>query len=1050
MNLGIVRRKLSASSAVVGLATAMLSAPGAAQTAAPVIDQTEVESPIETVAEDAPSEQLVVTGTRIGRPNLESTVPITSITGADLAQTGRTSIGDVLNDLPQLNSTFSQANSTRFLGTGGLNLLDLYGLGTVRTLVLVNGRRHVGADILNNAISPDINTFPNDLIERVDVVTGGNSAIYGSDAIAGVVNFVLKRDFEGLQLRGQGGISAREDAGAYSASLLAGQNFAEGRGNVAINLEYARQNSLYASGRDYLRQANGFIVTDSDPAGTPNGSDGIPDRLFLYDIRQATFSNNGTILFNGRTGANAGRCGRDAAGAAFDCAFIFRPDGTLVPQTGTRVGVSPNGAILGGNGDTNREGELVQILPQLDRYSANLIAHYEFSDAFVPFIEAKYSRTNSRGQGGSGPAFFTGSTLDGFYERPRLDNPFLSAQARDVITQQLILAGNAPETITDATRVILRRNLLDLGVRTEEAERNTYRVVAGIRGTFNEDWNYEFSGNYGQFDERTKVLGNLNIQRALLGLDAIRNSSGQIVCGSQVDPDRAYSDFGGDPAVLAADIAACQPINPFGLGNISAAARDYVLTDTVSVGKITQTVISGSVGGDTSGFLNLPGGAVGFALGAEYRRDTADFRADPLVSSGYTFYNALTVFDPPAATVKEAFAELRVPLLKDLPLMRELTFTGAGRVADYSGNTGTVYAYNAGVEYAPVDDLRFRGSYSRAVRAPNLSELFSSLSQNFAPGFVDPCGALNIGTGSPTRAANCAADGVPASFDYRYQSSLQTLSGGNPDLSEETSDSYTVGFVAQPRFIPGLAISLDWFDITVNDVITAPTAQQIVNTCYDASDLDNQFCALFERVGAGQTGPAGEEPFRIIEGSLEQTLLNYAKLKQRGINADIAYSRAIGPDSRLGVRLIWTHQIKNETYFDPTDPERANTNIREVGTPKDAVNFDIDLKVGATVVNYQARYLSKQIIAGGLSEDIFTEQGRPPQNADYADILYYPDVLYHDIRVGFQVDPGSNFYLGVDNVTDRLPPLSSTGIGAGTGIFEPRGRYFYAGVTASF
>jgi outer membrane receptor protein involved in Fe transport len=198
---------------------------------------------------NSPNCAIVVTGSRIKQPNLESTVAVTSISGQEFFETGQTSIGDTLNELPALRSTFSQANSTRFLGTGGLNLLDLRGLGTQRTLVLVNGRRHIASDILGNAVEVAVNTIPTDLVERVDVVTGGNSAIYGSDAIAGVVNFVLKQDYEGLQVRGQGGISKYGDAGNYYISALGGMNFADGRGNVALNFEYARQDDWYASQR---------------------------------------------------------------------------------------------------------------------------------------------------------------------------------------------------------------------------------------------------------------------------------------------------------------------------------------------------------------------------------------------------------------------------------------------------------------------------------------------------------------------------------------------------------------------------------------------------------------------------------------------------------------------------------------------------------------------------------------------------------------------------------------------------------------------------------
>lgn len=262
--------------------------------------------------------QIVVTGSRIRRPNLESVVPITTLSGDEFFETGTISVGDVLNDLPQLRSTYSQQNSTRFLGTRGLNLLDLRGLGTSRTLVLVDGRRHVPGDVLNNAVSPDINTFPTDLIERVEVITGGASSIYGSDAIAGVVNFILKDDFDGFQVRGQTGISKYGDAGNRYGSVLFGRNFADDRGNVAINVEYAKADRYFGSDRPNLRQNDAFLIVDTDPGGSVNGSDGVPDRLFFRDIRSATISPGGqTGIFYANTAPGCG--GADATGAALVC-----------------------------------------------------------------------------------------------------------------------------------------------------------------------------------------------------------------------------------------------------------------------------------------------------------------------------------------------------------------------------------------------------------------------------------------------------------------------------------------------------------------------------------------------------------------------------------------------------------------------------------------------------------------------------------------------------------------------------------------------------------
>jgi outer membrane receptor protein involved in Fe transport len=991
-------------------------------------------------------EEVVVTGSRIARPNLDSPVPITTVTSEELYQTGNTAIGDLLNDLPSMRNTFSQSNSSRFLGTTGLNLLDLRGLGTQRTLVLVNGRRHVGSDILGNAVSPDTNTFPTDLIDRIDQVTGGNSAVYGSDAIAGVVNFVLKRDFEGLQFRGQGGQTDKSDGGDYYGSVLWGTNFDENRGNIAVNLEYAKQEEFFASDRDNLRKNGAFVSTDSDPAGSPNGSDGIPDRRFYNDIRFATISNGGNILLAPTTGAP---CGRDAAGRAFSCSFLFQPDGSLVPQTGTRIGLAPNGNYDGGNGSNNRERNALAIFPRLDRTALNLFGHYTISDAFEPFIEAKFVRTNSLRFGQ--PAFFQGGTIDGDRENPRFDNPFLSDATRGQINAALASMGQDP--LSGADQFSIGRNLLDLGPRQEDAQRDTTRIVLGVTGKFADDWSYEVAVNWGQFKEDTDVLGNLDVQRFVLAMDSARDAQGNIRCRSQIDPTaaRGYADFLGaaDAAyansLLAADIAACVPVNPFGDGNITPAMRKYLAVNTTSVGKIEEFVASANVSGSSRKWFELPAGPIGVALGVEHRTEENFFKSDDLVSHSLTFYNALPLFDPPKFEVNEAYTEFRVPLLAGKPFAQELTFSAAGRYADYKGATGEVFAHNLGLEWGPIEDLRFRVGKARAVRAPSLADSFAAQGQNFAGNFLDPCSARNVGAGSSTRAANCAAAGAPANYDYVYTASLEIVSGGNPALKEETSDSFTAGFVVRPRFLPNFSLSVDYFDIDIDDVITAPAAQDIVDACYDAGSLNNQFCSLFQR-SAG-VGPRGEQNFRILEGSLQQTLLNYASSTARGIDVEVAYAYdfAFG---RLSSRLVWTHALQRDDFLDPADPGRADRILSELGDPKDAANLNNDLKIGPVTVGYEVRYLGRMVL--NTYEDLFSLQGRPAQNIDYATRRFYPTVFYHDLRASYDVNDALNVYLGVDNVTDKVPPLGASATTGFSGIYEAKGRFIYAGAKYNF
>jgi outer membrane receptor protein involved in Fe transport len=1013
---------------------------------------------------------IVVTGSRISTPNLESANPVAILTGEQVFSTGNLSVGDQLNRLPQMRSTFSQANSNAHLGTSGLNLLDLRGLGTSRTLVLVNGRRHIGSDVLVNAVSVDVNTIPADLIERVDVVTGGASAVYGSDAIAGVVNFILKEDYDGISVRGQNGISNYGDAGKQFVSAVIGKNFSEGRGNITVAAEFSHSDDFYASGRPGLRNNHGFVVTDADNTGTVvNGSNGIPDRTFYNDIRSATISLGGMVAAYG-----GGNCGAGGNGRAYTCNFQFQPDGTLVPQTGERIGIGPNGSFLGGNGSSNREGRLLALSPDLKRYTVNLSGHYEITPALVPFFEAKYSRTDVRGSQ-SGPFFSQGATLGGDpRERVRLDNPYLNDDARQTLTNAFLnstVNANTGAAFTDtvvngvvtqtaaqklaAQRAAindgsfgfsLRRNWVDFGVRDEEIKRETFRIVGGLKGDFNDDWKYELSVNYGQHKERNLIRGNVNVQRYLLALDTATDANGNIVCRSKIDPSAAFSYVSDNDPRLAGDVAACVPLNPFGQGSVSKAAKDYILTNSLATGKMTQFDILGYVSGDTSQFFNLPGGPVAFSVGGEYRRETVRYDLDDLTQEGYAFYNAIPTFSAPAFEVKEVYGEVLFPILKDKPFFENLSLRGNGRISDYKGSAGTVYAYGGELIWSPVHDISFRGTYSRSVRAPNLTELYSAAGQNYAPQFSDPCSSRNINNGTTYRAANCAAAGIPASYDYNYSSSLEIVSGGNPNLREETSDSFTVGTLIQPRWIPGLSISVDYWNIKVNNVIASVDAQTIADQCYDSPSLDNIFCSSFQRAGANG-GPRGEQAYQILEGSLLQSSLNYAKLKARGIDTQVNYDHSFD-FGRVSLTAYWTHYLQNDQFMDPTNPGFKDTLLDELNAPSDAVTMNASFQRGSFKLGYQLRWLGGMYL--NEYEDYNSVNGLPPQNEDYAPIKKYPDVFYHDIRASYDVSDKYTFYLGVDNVFNKMPPYGLTGVGDGSGIYPNMGRYFYTGITAKF
>ena len=1064
--------------------------------------------PAAPAAEQGQGQTVEVTGSRIRRPDLESTVPVTSIAGESLLQQGKTNIGDTLNELPQLRSTFSQQNPGLGVGIAGLNLLDLRGLGTQRTLVLVNGRRHVAADILNNAVSVDINTIPNDLIERVDIVTGGNSAIYGSDAIAGVVNFILRRDFQGLQVRAQAGISTPGNYGGNQyVSAMWGMNFGDGRGNITLHGEYAHQDRIFASDIPHLRSFDSLAIVDADPAGLVSGSDGIPDAVLIRNQRLRNLSRTGLAILSQPTtapGCGVGVSNGVTPGVPYNCLLVFQPDGTVTPSTETgRFSTGPIGGAIGGNLDNGRAGTSTSILPQQDRYNFNLLAHYEFAPALEAFVEAKYVRIDTQGSNAGSRALQGTFQAFDYRERQRLDNPFLTSQARTAIAAGILASGcNTSLTIACSSargtftgggitqgregalnaadiaainagtyRFALARDLVDAGIRDELFRRETYRVVGGFRGTFLDDWHYELSVNYGKTKEHTFATGYFDRQRVDLSLDAARNPvTGQIQCRSQFDPAAAVARTGasaGNLARLAADIAACVPYNPFGNSDNSAATAYFSHPYEVDA-HATQLVLSGFVSGDTSGFFNLPGGPIRFALGGEYRRETAFYNEDEFASSGDSTAVAFGNFDPPAFKVKEAYAELQLPLLREQPFAYELTLSGAARVARYQGGTGTVWSYNAGVDWAPIRDVRFRANYSRAVRAPNSTETFGALVPNFAPGFQDPCSPTQIGAGTQFRAANCASalGANLANLANLGSYSLGILSGVNPNLSAETSNSYTYGVVIQPRIIPGLALSVDYYNIRVNGVITSLTAQSIVNSCYDQPTLVNPFCGLFQRFAGPGSGPGSppEFPGKILENSLVSAPFNFASRVRRGIDANLSYRTRIGDNMRFNANLIYSHNLQDSNFENPSDPTFENVVRQELGDPKDEFRLDTEFGIGPFTFGYRVRYIGPMFT--GAFENFNSVGGRAPQNADATEPRMFDAVTYHDLRFewnlaghgGGNFDGDFRFFAGVDNVFNRWPSLGVSGTGnassdrttGGAAIYSVRGRQFYAGFRARF
>jgi len=1041
-----------------------IAAPTVADETAPVAVQD-----ADTKADDSKAEpEILVTGSRIARSDIDSPVPVTVVTGEQLRATGNLSIGDTLNQLPQLRGTFNQANSTRFIGTAGISALDLRGLGTARTLVLVNSRRIVTATPGVNR--PDVNTIPSDLIEQVDIVTGGNSAIYGSDAVAGVVNFKLKDHYQGLKVTGQGGISDRGDRGSYFVSLVAGKNFADGRGNISISGEYAKQNTLTNIDRDAQTgafsgrsQFNATEFTGANlnpaagalhPAEGATGN-GIPDTTFLRGVLNNNISEGGLFTASCPTVAAAGESAaafnaRRAAACSgipnpgsantlsqFGNTFVFNSDGSLIRNpciTDLRSAGSSN--CVGGLGSSLRQSGFLE--PGLDRKAFNILAHFEVSPAFIPYVQGQFVQVHSNQEG---QPTFNNNTFS-------INNPYLSTQARNTLSTVL-----AP----GQTTFVAQRFNIDFGGRGEFHTRDTYSAVVGVKGTFFDDWKYDVSFNYGYLSTFYKTAGNVVTSRYNNSINAVRNTAGQIVCGINADASTANDD------------PACVPVNLFGNGAVSQEALNYFGYTSTRVQRANLYDVQGFVLGNLSKLFDLPGGPISFVLGGEFRADTAFAAYDPTTAAGLTFLNSIPDFRPPAQKVTEGFVELDLPLLKNLPFAKSLDVSLAGRVSNYNiGQTGTVYTYNANLVYAPVSDIRFRVGFGKSVRAPTQSDLYSPLTQTFLNGLVDPCAQQNINSG-PNRVRNCAAAGVPTTqtftvsgvtttepFSNRPASGISGFNGSNSQLNAETGYSFTAGAVIQPHWIPGLTATFDYYHVNVKNVIFSLAAQTIIDQCYDSpTGINNQYCANVFRNPDGTF--AGQS--NVSHGGTTVTLpttgpsfisgpFNFARQVTSGLDADITYNRKFGNDWGINLRAIVTKTFVKYNYTIVTDPNFATRQLGLLGDPEWQGQFSANVTHGIFNFGYRMRWFGQTTVSGTYETQLST-QGRPPTNPDALPFIYYPLLTVHDLRLDINTKSGYSFYLGVDNVFDQLPPYDLQGTEAGNPI-SPVGRFLYVGASIKF
>ncbi len=871
--------------------------------------------------DDTDKVDIVVTGSRIHSPNLESLPPTVSITRQYIEERNLTNVADALNEQPGFRGSVTPNGAQGSFGQG-VNFVNGYGLGSNRTLTLVNGRRFVTSNPPTQfgqgsaGTQVDLNVINSLLTDRVDVVSIGGAPIYGSDAIAGTVNFILKDRYKGLNVQAVTGVTEQGDGFRYSVSAVGGHDFLDGRANITLAYQHDVQNGILYNDRRFLRdnlggatnpcsgpvsatcsasnfvgnlgRAPGVTVLNDGRVNTTFGfndstTDGFPGTIQVKDL---------SIYYLNRGGVITSATGNPAAALN----YRFDASGNLVPHD---KGILFPG-INSSGGDGFRFNDYTQITSQLNRDIFNGFAHFDVSDALKFFAEGEYFY--SRGDQLVRQPTFNSNLFGGSSGALTFTNtsPFLTPQAK----AQLAALG--------VTQFKVSRASDDLADTSGLSQTYLLRGVIGARGDFtvgDRNFNYEVSANHGRTLIRD-TSQDLNRQNFINAVNVTTDASGNTVCTAtpvvQAGP-------GGTPV---AD-SACVPLNLLGSGLSSPAARAYVISQNVTRSVLEQTVFNANVGGTP---FDIFGNGVGFNVGFEHRQEKGSFTPSAFQQAGLGRSVAILPVSG-KYNVNEFFGEVNVPLITEknnISFINRLEVTASGRHVNNSIN-GNFFAWSVGGTFAPIRDIAFRGNYTKSFRAPAITELFLPTSGSFAT-VPDLCSSTNINGGSAAtiRKANCTA------FLAKYpnatpldaaSATVPAQSGGNPNLKNEVARSFTYGVIIQPRFIRGLSLSADYVDIRLQNPISNLTIAQIASACFDNATFNasdpangNAFCSQINRYATGQGGTAvngGDRGGQVVNDPLNPGVrfgfVNGKRVFFSGIQGTVDYSTELSKIGLSGV-----------------------------------------------------------------------------------------------------------------------------------------------------
>ncbi|HEY0649462.1 TonB-dependent receptor plug domain-containing protein [Phenylobacterium sp.] len=975
--------------------------------------------------------EVVVTGTRIPSPNLESVSPVTAVSAAEIKATGVTRVEDMINSLPQ---AFAAQGSSVSNGSTGTATVSLRGLGATRTQVLIDGRRLMPGtpNTLGASLAADINFIPSALIQRVDVLTGGASAVYGADAVGGVVNFIMNRNFEGVRVDAQYGIY-QHDNGNSVAQVV--------RDSAAAS----SQPGFFTLPKDNVRDGEMSQVTLVLGVNSPDGKGNVTAYAgyrHVEPILQGNRDYSACSLFSGTPDFSQFGCG--GSGTAFPARFGPLNGGNIVDTSGPgNTFRTSTGADVYNYGPTN-----YYQRPD-DRYVLGAFAEYEIADWATAYMDVMYMDDTSTFQIAPGGIFAGTFSVN-------CANPFLSDQQRGRLNASAQTGGGTclSNPAGTFTGTVARRNV-EGGGRQGRMQHQQYRYVIGLKGDLNDNWNYDFAMQYGRVSFNQLQTGFFRTSAINNALNVV-SVNGTPTCVSALPG-------GADPA--------CVPYNIFQVGGVTQAALDYLETPSTTAGNLFERIVNFSLGGDLTDYgVKSPwaNDGVGVSIGAEYRREQLDFASDFISSSGDL--NGSGGAAPPvngSFDVYEVFAESRIPLVQDAPFAKNLTLELAFRYSDYS-TIDTTETYKIAGDWEPIDGLRIRGGYNRAVRAPHVLELFAPRNV-LLDGTQDPCAGL---AASDPLVARCAqAFGLTTAqvlaIEANPANQYNGLLGGNPDLDPETADTYTVGFVWQPSFLPGLNVSVDYFDIKVKDFISGIGADTIINRCVQT--LDPFFCGLVQRDGAGSIWLSNQ-------GFVVDTTLNTGSLSTTGFDVNLGYRMdledvGVANGGGLNFNFVGTYLDTLKTQNLPGDPafdcagyygticsvsgglSAPNPEWRH----KARVTWTTPLEFGDWFKDFalslQWRHFDK-VTLDAYSDD--PALNNPGIQYESDRVLKARD--YFDLSASWTMRDNLNFRAGVNNIFDVDPPLTGssncpTGPCSGNTwpqVYDAFGRYAFIGLTADF